>query len=84
MANRKRRVVLSGLEGKGFVREDRNHVILKFWHDGKPTPIHTLVSHGRGSEDLDSTLLSLMAKQCKIPNASFLDLVDCPLSEEGL
>lgn len=42
--------------------------------------ITTMVSHG--ARTIDDTLIGTMARQCNLTKAQFLDLVECPLSQE--
>jgi len=38
------------------------------------------ISHGE--KEIDDNLLSIMARQVKLTKKLFIDLIDCPLSEE--
>ena len=79
-----RRVVLSGLQGKGFILKNRDHRTLYFQtQDGLKTSVITHVSHGRRGGDISDNMLGLMAKQCKVNFRQFQNLVDCKLSQEG-
>lgn len=49
---------------------------------GKKTTVRTKTSHGRGNQDIGDRLTSRMAKQCKLTNADFRQLVDCRLSRK--
>lgn len=81
--NRKRRDVEAGLLAKGYRQAEGDHHYFVYWTiDNKKSLCKTKTSHGSGAKDLDSHLLSLMAKQCALSRDQFLQLVDCPLSRE--
>ena len=84
MSARDRRDVEASLERKGFERDERHHHFFVYWTlDGKKTAIRTRTSHGSTHKVLGDALLAQMARQCgDIRKADFLDLVDCPLSQE--
>jgi hypothetical protein len=70
------------LKKKGFVdstRKSVDHKYLELFHEGKYVT-HTKISHNSG--DLDNYLIKQMAVQCKLDKREFLDLANCPLSEE--
>ena len=72
--------IIRGLEKKGFIRHNRDHIYLHYYStDGYKTSIFTKVSHGR--KDYGRKLLSLMAKQLKLDNEQFLKLIECPISQ---
>jgi hypothetical protein len=75
--------VVSGLKGKGFVEIPGDHIVL-IYHtkDGKKTNVRTKASHTPKMKDIPDNILSQMAKQCKLKNGHFLDLVDCPMSRD--
>ena len=77
-----RRKVESSLEYKGFQkRVDGDHRYFVYWSlDGKKTPIFTKTSHS--GKDIGNNILSQMAKQCRLSNSQFSDLVDCPMTQE--
>jgi hypothetical protein len=74
--------VESALLRKGFIRRDGDHRFYLFVHDGKVTPIFTKVSHSPKHKTLDDSLLSYMARQTKLTNKQFRQLVDCTLSHD--
>lgn len=64
---------------KGFVKDDSgDHP--RYTYPG--TLMTTKVSHGSGNS-IGDNLISLMAKQLKLTRAQFVDLVKCPMSEDG-
>jgi len=44
--------------------------------------VFTKTSHGSGYRTLDDGLLGQMARQCRLTKARFIELVDCPLSQD--
>jgi hypothetical protein len=81
MGARKHDDVLSSLRRKGFKEEPGDHVILRYCNlEGQKTKFRTKLSHNK--QDLNDHLISQMAKQCGLNKQQFLDLVDCPLSQE--
>lgn len=78
-----RRKVLKSIEKKGFTRvREGKHIILKFFLDGEPTLIRTLLSHGTNHRTVSSGLLSQMARQCKLNSKQFKDLIECSLTKQ--
>ena len=79
---RKSRQIINGLSAKGFHKEDRDHIYLHYYTiTNKKTTIITKVS--RGKKEYDSNLLSQMSKQLKISLNELIDLIDCPLDQNG-
>lgn len=80
----KRREVEAALESKGFQRtKSHHHFFLYYTQAGKKTPIRTKTSHGKSYKDISPELASRMARQCKLTNHDFSNLVACPLSRDG-
>ena len=79
-----RRNVEASLLAKGFKKVEGDHSFFIF-HDknGKKSPVRTKTSHGTSSKQLDDSLVSMMAKQCRLTNKDFKDLVNCPLSRQA-
>ena len=79
-----RRTVEASLLAKGFKKVEGDHSFFIF-HDkeGKKSPVRTKTSHGTSSKQLDDSLVSKMAKQCRLTNKDFKDLVNCPLSQDA-
>ncbi len=71
---------LKNLKKKGFAEYDGDHKFLEYYHKGKLI-LHTKISHGE--KELNDFLIAQMSKQCKISKLDFVDLVNCPLSEEA-
>ncbi len=82
MTSRNHSKVLSSLKQKGFVEERASrHIQLSYKSKSNEIePKHTLLSHNK--QDLNDFLINQMAKQCGLNKQQFLDLVDCPLSQE--
>lgn len=78
-----RRGVEASLLAKGFKKVEGDHSFFIF-HDktGRKSRVRTKTSHGTSSKQLDDSLVSLMARQCRLPIKDFRDLVNCPLSRE--
>lgn len=78
-----RREVEAGLKNKGFKISNASHRYFVYYtKSGKKTTVRTMTSHGSGRKDISSELMSRMARQCRISNADFADLVTCPLSRD--
>jgi len=75
----------SALRKKGFLRAaDADHIHYYLLHStGDRTRIKTKVSHGMMGSTLSAKLICDMAKQLHLTKQQFLDLIDCPLDEEG-
>ncbi|UPK72812.1 hypothetical protein [Chitinophaga filiformis] len=71
---------ISNLLSKGFVKAAGDHQYLEFWHNGKYV-LQTFCSHN--GEDINDHLIAKMRKQCHLGKDDFLDLANCPLSEEA-
>jgi hypothetical protein len=80
---RQKTKVESALLSKGFQKsENDHHYFVYFTQDGKKTTAKTKTSHTKKMKDIPDNLLSQMAKQCHLKKADFLNLIDCPLSQE--
>lgn len=80
--NRNKGDVESGLERKGFRKEDGDHNFFVYWTiNGQKTKVRTKTSHGARRTTLGARLLSDMAKQCRLRNKQFLDLIDCDIEQ---
>lgn len=80
---RQKTKVESALISKGFQQiENDHHYFIYFTQDGKKTTAKTKTSHTKKMKDIPDNLLGQMAKQCYLAKSQFLDLVDCPLSQE--
>lgn len=81
--SREKRDVEDSLKRKGFESEERHHHYFLYRStDGRLTSIRTKTSHTAKAKTLSDQLLSLMAKQCKLTNKQFLELVDCTLNRD--
>ena len=81
MNTRKAREVKQALNSKGFRPVLRDHIYYFLYHEGRKTQIHTKISHNE--KDIDSSLLSQMARQLKVSKSQFNDLLDCPLTADA-
>ena len=78
---RKQTDVEKSLQAKGFRSREGDHNYFNYYSKaGKKTAVFTKTSHG--SREIDESLLSLMAKQCKLSNKDFGLLIDCPLDRD--
>ena len=78
---RKQSDVEKNLQAKGFRSREGDHNYFNYYSKaGKKTAVFTKTSHG--SREIDESLLSLMAKQCKLSNKDFGLLIDCPLDRD--
>ena len=68
------------LKKKGFTDAPGDHKFLEFFHEGVLV-LSTKISHG-AKHDIGEPLINKMAAQCKLDKKDFVDLANCPLSEE--
>jgi len=77
----KKRDVEASLELKGFKRVEGDHSFFIYYSEAhQKSRVRTRTSHGTGHKDISDNLVSSMAKQCKLTNKQFRDLIECPLS----
>jgi len=81
---RKHREIRAGLEKKGFsVEENRKHIHFVYVDlEGRTTTARTMISHESGGVDIDDRLLGKMAQQVGLDRRRFLELIDCPMSQQ--
>jgi hypothetical protein len=80
---RDKRKIESALLAKGFRNDETHHHYFIYWTtDGRQTTIKTRTSHTPKMKSIGEPLLGQMAKQCELKKSDFIDLVDCPLSQE--
>lgn len=72
--------VAENLLRKGFRQRNGGDKYYHLFVDGLKTPVFTFVSHGE--KEIHDGLLGQMAKQTRLVKREFLELVDCPLTEE--
>jgi predicted RNA binding protein YcfA (HicA-like mRNA interferase family) len=73
--------VEKGLEKKGFNKREGDHHFFAYYSiAGKKTRVFTKTSHGK--KEIADNILSQMAKQCRLTNKQFNELIDCPLSQD--
>ncbi len=78
----KARDVKAALKQKGFKETTQRHHLYYFFHHGdKKTAIFTKISHSE--TEISDNLCSCMAKQVKLSNPQFRQLVECPLTQDG-
>ena len=71
---------IKNLIKKVFIEAPGDHHFLEFYFN-KKLIARTKISHG-ANHDLDISLIGKMAMQCWLGKKDFIDLVNCPLSEE--
>lgn len=78
---RKQNDVEKSLQIKGFRAREGDHNYFNYYSKaGKKTAVFTKTSHG--AREIDDSLLSRMAKQCKLSNKDFGLLIECPLDRD--
>jgi hypothetical protein len=79
------RSIDSALQRKGFLRvSEGDHVHYYFLRrNGERSSIKTKMSHGMLGSTISVKLIGDMARQLHLTKRQFLDLIDCPLDEEG-
>lgn len=77
---RKAKDVSGTLLRKGFRQHQGDHAFFRLYVDGKKTRIGTKISHGE--KEIHDALLGQMARDAKLVKSEFLELVDCPMSEQ--
>ena len=83
-STRSGRSIDAALRKKGFERSvDSDHVVYRFFSTAGELLARTKVSHGMKGSTLSVNLISLMTRQLHLTKDQFLDLIDCPLDEDG-
>jgi predicted RNA binding protein YcfA (HicA-like mRNA interferase family) len=74
--------VIAGLKKKGFESTKNTHHQYYAYRmiDGRISDVFTYTSHS--GKELSDSLLSKMARQCKLKREEFLKLIDCPMSRQ--
>ena len=81
---REKAKVESALLGKGFHKiEQDHHYFIYYTQEGKKTTVKTKTSHTKKMKDIPDNILGQMARQCHLSKNEFLNLVDCPLSQDN-
>jgi predicted transcriptional regulator len=84
MGVRDRHKVANALCSKGFINTEKDHHrFIYYTLTGIKTAVFTKISRGASHKGISKGILAQMAKQCRLSNAEFRDLLDCPLSREG-
>src|SRR5262245_33867465 len=68
------------LLSKGFRSEEGHHHFFTYYYKGKMVA-RTRMSHN--NEDINDYLIAQMRKQCQLSKDEFIDLINCPLDENG-
>jgi predicted RNA binding protein YcfA (HicA-like mRNA interferase family) len=78
-----RKEVEKALEKKGFQKTQTDHrKFIYHTFEGKKTSVWTKTSHGSSHAEISKGNLSKMARQCRLQNADFDKLIQCPLGRE--
>ena len=81
--SRDRRTIEAALKKKGFREYEGDHHYYVYWGlDEKKSMAKTKTSHSGRGATISADLFSKMAKQVKLTNQEFGELVDCPMSRE--
>jgi len=77
----KRNDIHSSLNKKGFTEvPNKDHTyFVYFTVNGKKSHINTKTSHGTNHKDIGDPIIAQMAKQLKLTNKQFRDLVGCSI-----
>jgi hypothetical protein len=75
------RDVANALVAKGSHERPGDHKFYHLYVAGAKTRIWTKISHG--NREIHDGLLCTMARQLRLTNRQFRDLVECPLTAEG-
>lgn len=82
MPSLKKRDVQTNLQKKGFALREGDHVYLHYITlDGRRTGIRTKISHSPKG-DINSGVVSAMARQCQLTTAQFVDFASCTISQD--
>ena len=73
--------VEKGLKKKGFKLASGDHRYFVFCIANKETSIRTKISHG-SKKDIDNYLIAKMSLQTHLSKNEFINLINCPISEE--
>jgi hypothetical protein len=76
----KTRDIKSNLCKKGFVEDNKDHKYFCFYHNGKPSAIHTKFSHS--VNEVDDHVIHLMANQLHLTKGEFVEFAACEISEQ--
>ena len=80
----KTKEVEDGLRGKGFEKENKKHKTFRYvTKTGVHTSVYTHLSHGSSGKEIADGTITAMAKQCKLSNSKFKQLVSCTLEREA-
>lgn len=83
MPSLKRDMIVRNLTKKGFEPKNGDHLYLHYVRaDGLKTAIRTKVSHGSSGGDINSGIVSAMARQCRLTTAQFKQLAECTLNRQ--
>ena len=81
---RDRRKIQKALQQKGFKRSDNDHAKFSYFSlTGIKTSVWTKTSYGSKHKDLSDSNISSMARQCRLSNREFNDLIHCPLTRDN-
>lgn len=83
MPTLKRNTIIRNLTKKGFEPREGDHLYLYYVRaDGLRTAIRTKVSHGSRGGDINSSIVSAMARQCRLTTTQFKQFAECKLDRQ--
>ena len=81
--SKSQRDIEGALLKKGFKKRDGDHSYYIYYGiNGDKTGVFTKTSHGAKGRTISDDLFGRMARQLKLTNNEFDELVQCPLSRE--
>ena len=80
MTTLKTKVIRTNLCKKGFRESEGDHHFLQLYNNDKKTAIHTKISHGKN--EIDDTLIGLMARKVKLSKNDFVNYAKCNMTED--
>ena len=81
MASINKKKTKDHLKKKGFIDAPGDHNILELYYNEKLI-LHTKVSHGSNSKEIDNYLIAQMSNQCKLKKYEFIKLARCPMKKK--
>lgn len=84
MGVRDRHRVAQALRSKGFMDTGKDHHrFIYYTLSGTKTSVFTKISRGTSHKSISRDNLGRMARQCRLSNAEFRELLDCPMGRDS-